>query len=74
MLCGKFPDKTLLFLHSFGIFLIRIDIGIVIKYCDRKILRQILQYITAAGCTTTVEQQSGYLLPLLQRADTFIQH
>ena len=51
--------KLLLLQNPFCIFTFRINIGIIIKDCDLEIFRQILQHITAARCTTAMEQKRG---------------
>lgn len=54
-----FTDQLLLLQNPFCIFTFRINIGIIIKDCDLEIFRQILQHITAARCTTAMEQKRG---------------
>ena len=46
--------------------------GIIKKYSDLKILRQILHHITAAGRTAGVEKKSGRFFLFLNVFDQFI--
>jgi len=50
---------TLLFLHAVLVLRRRIDVGIIVKERNGKILRQIFQHVTAARRTAAVQQQVG---------------
>ena len=54
---GKRVDQTLLFLHAVLVLRRRIDVGIIVKERNGKILRQIFQHVTAARRTAAVQQQ-----------------
>ena len=54
---GKRMDQTLLFLHAVLVLRRRIDVGIIVKERNGKILRQIFQHVTAARRTAAVQQQ-----------------
>jgi hypothetical protein len=62
MLCRKCFDEMFLFLHSLVILLLRINIGVIVKDRNGKVIRQIFQYIAAAGCTATVKKKRWGLL------------
>lgn len=54
-------DKTSRFITAKRVFALRVDIGIVKIKSNLKILRQILETITTAGCTAGVEQKCRHL-------------
>ena len=54
---GKRMDQTLLFLHAVLVLRRRIDVGIIVKERNGKILRQIFQHVTAARRTAAMQQQ-----------------
>ena len=65
--------KTGNFVDSFAIFFFRVDVWVVIEYCDVEIFRQVFQYVTAAGCTAAVEKQAWDLVIFLRLIYKFFQ-
>ena len=65
--------KTGNFVDSFAIFFFRVDVWVVVEYCDVEIFRQVFQYVTAAGCTATVEKQAWDLVIFLLLIYKFFQ-
>ena len=65
--------KTGNFMDSFAIFFFRVDVWVVIEYCDVEIFRQVFQYVTAAGCTAAVEKQAWDLVIFLRLIYKFFQ-
>jgi len=58
-------DETFLFSYTFEVLLFGPNVGVVVEDGYLEILGEVLQYITAARCTTTVEQQTWCLSALL---------
>ena len=65
--------KTGNFMDSFAIFFFRVDVWVVVEYCDVEIFRQVFQYVTAAGCTAAVEKQAWDLVIFLRLIYKFFQ-
>ena len=58
---GHVLDQPLLLLDPLPVFLLRIDIGIIVKYRDGKIIGEILQHIAAARRAAAMKKQAGDL-------------
>ncbi len=65
--------KTGDFADSFAIFFFRVDVWVVVEYCDVEIFRQVFQYVTAAGCTAAVKKQAWDLVIFLRLIYKFFQ-
>ena len=65
--------KTGNFMDSFAIFFFRVDVWVVVEYCDVEIFRQVFQYVTATGCTAAVEKQAWDLVIFLRLIYKFFQ-
>ena len=51
----------------------RVDVWVVVEYCDVEIFWQVFQYVTAAGCTAAVEKQAWDLVIFLRLIYKFFQ-